>query len=279
MKISKITHHHEVRIRVDFAYNAEITTKLRQIPDTCWSKTHKCWHIPYTKEAFAQLKELFPDVEYEITTVSAKSIIDNTSKKNVANNTLTETSIQNEQLSVIKTPKTNLVLKKAEHNNAIAKKIETNPTTTTKSVEIRITVTKKRLFVQLPKNDTDTQFLASFRYVHWNNTNKQWIVPNYGKNFELIKNYFQNRSLEITEQHDEQIVDTKQSIAEIDTLKAHNIQNRIIRIYFVKRWDGRYRKILKKWGSAAGIVRKIVGQCPTTNKTLKFCKNYRKLTD
>lgn len=23
------------------------------------------WHIPYTKEAFGQLKKLFPDVEYE----------------------------------------------------------------------------------------------------------------------------------------------------------------------------------------------------------------------
>ena len=187
MQLSKITHRRELRIRVDFAYNAEATARLKQIPDARWSQSLKCWHVPYTKEVFEQLKELFPEVEYEKSNPSAKSIIDNTTKNNVASKTLTEASIQNEQLTVIKTPKTNLVLKKAEHNNAIAKIIETNPTTTTKSVEIRITVTKKRLFVQLPKNDTDTQFLASFRYVHWNNTNKQWIVPNYGKNFELIR--------------------------------------------------------------------------------------------
>lgn len=232
MKVSKITHRNEFRIRIDFPYNQELVSKLKQIPNARWSKTHGAWHIPYTKEAFVQLKELFPDVEYEITTVSTKSIIENTSKNDVVNDTSIDVSLQNKQ-SVIKAPKTNLVLKKAERNNAIAKIIETNPTTTTKSVEIRITVTKKRIFVQLPKNDTDTQFLGSFRFVHWDTNNRQWIVPNYGKNFELIKNYFQNRSVEITEQHDEKIVETKQNIAEIDTLKAHNIQNRIIRIYFV----------------------------------------------
>jgi hypothetical protein len=64
MKISKITHHNEDRIRVDFPYNAQTTALLRQIPDTRWSKTLKTWHIPYTKEAFKQLKEMFPDVEY-----------------------------------------------------------------------------------------------------------------------------------------------------------------------------------------------------------------------
>ena len=64
MIISKITHHKEVRIRVDFPYNAEVTTRLKQIPDTRWSRTLGVWHIPYTKEAFEQLKALFPDVEY-----------------------------------------------------------------------------------------------------------------------------------------------------------------------------------------------------------------------
>jgi len=41
-----------------------MTLKLKQIPDAKWSKTMSAWHIPYTKEAFKQLKELFPDVEY-----------------------------------------------------------------------------------------------------------------------------------------------------------------------------------------------------------------------
>ena len=65
MKASKILHRSEIRIRVDFGYNAELMSKLRQIADARWSKTMGAWHIPYTKEAFGQLKERFPDVEYE----------------------------------------------------------------------------------------------------------------------------------------------------------------------------------------------------------------------
>ena len=65
MKASKIVHRSEIRIRVDFGYNAELVSKLRQIADARWSKTMGAWHIPYTKEAFGQLKELFPEVEYE----------------------------------------------------------------------------------------------------------------------------------------------------------------------------------------------------------------------
>ena len=65
MKASKIQHRSEIRIRVDFGYNAELVSKLRQIADARWSKTMGAWHIPYTKEAFGQLKELFPEVEYD----------------------------------------------------------------------------------------------------------------------------------------------------------------------------------------------------------------------
>lgn len=64
MKASKIVHRNENRIKVDFPFNREMASRLRQIPDARWSKTHTAWHIPYSKEAFEQLKSLFPEVEY-----------------------------------------------------------------------------------------------------------------------------------------------------------------------------------------------------------------------
>ena len=65
MKASKIIHRSVARIRVDFPYNQEMVSLLRQIADARWSKTLGAWHIPYTKEAFGQLKALFPDLEIE----------------------------------------------------------------------------------------------------------------------------------------------------------------------------------------------------------------------
>ncbi len=75
--------------------------------------------------------------------------------------------------------------------------------------QVNMIVTSKRIFVKLPKNDTDTQFLSSFIYVHWDNNNHQWIIPNYGKNFDLLTSYFQNRTVVISEQSDKTITQTK----------------------------------------------------------------------
>ena len=65
MKACKIVHNNEERIRVDFPYNHELTLKIRQIPDAKWSYTLKAWHIPYNKETFNILKDLFPEIEYQ----------------------------------------------------------------------------------------------------------------------------------------------------------------------------------------------------------------------
>jgi hypothetical protein len=64
MKASLLIHKDEKRIKIDFPYNNDISFKLRQIPDAKWSKTHRAWHIPYSKASFELLKKLFPDVEY-----------------------------------------------------------------------------------------------------------------------------------------------------------------------------------------------------------------------
>ena len=65
----------------------------------------------------------------------------------------------------------------------------------TKPVEAEITieVSGKSLILKMPKNETDIQFVRTFLYVRWDNRQFRWIIPNYGKNLELIKNYFNTR--------------------------------------------------------------------------------------
>ena len=217
--VSKINHHSENRIRVDFPYNAEIVAILRQIPDVRWSKTLGAWHIPYTKEAFEWLKVLFPDMEYQNTSTELDT--DQSNDRATPNDASSEADIR----------KSKLVLKRPDVSNKQVNDIIT-PIKSTKREDIKISFTTKRIFVQLPKNETDTQFLTSFRYVHWDNNNRQWIIPNYGKNLELLKSYFQNRTVTLTELHDEKITEANTTMAEADWVKVHNIQNRILRIYF-----------------------------------------------
>jgi len=59
--------------------------------------------------------------------------------------------------------------------------------------EIAIELSGKSIFLKMPKNETDIQFIRTFQYVRWDNAHFKWVVPLYGKNLELIKNYFNTR--------------------------------------------------------------------------------------
>ena len=64
---------------------------------------------------------------------------------------------------------------------------------------ITIEITDKQIIIKLPKNETDTQFIRSFKYFRWNKSMYCWIVPNYRDNIDKLKSYFAKRNVEITE--------------------------------------------------------------------------------
>jgi integrase/recombinase XerD len=64
MKASKIELNGMKRIKIEFPYNRELASLLKQIPDAKWCQNLKAWHIPYEKKEFGQLKKLFPEIDY-----------------------------------------------------------------------------------------------------------------------------------------------------------------------------------------------------------------------
>ncbi len=161
MKASLLIHKDEKRIKIDFPYNNDIASKLKQIPDYKWSKTHRAWHIPYTKPAFELLKSLFPEIEYPQKVTSIKS-------DEAAN-----TPVPAEALAPVPGK------------------------TYQKTTGVSIMVFGRRIAVKLPKNDLDTRFILSMRYSRWDAKQFCWIVPNYDKNLELLKSYFKDRIREL----------------------------------------------------------------------------------
>ncbi|NVN96498.1 MAG: tyrosine-type recombinase/integrase [Bacteroidetes bacterium] len=160
MKASKITHKGAERIKLEFANTPENNKLVRNISGSTWSKTHHAWHIPYTKEAYGQLKALFSEVE-----------IDGMRIEIAANF-------------------------KAKPTKPLEVRLQVAPRVKSK-VEIIITYTVKQIIVKIPKNENDIQFIRTFNYVRWDKNNYYWIIPNYGKNLELLKNYFGERITKI----------------------------------------------------------------------------------
>ena len=201
MKASKITHQNEIRIRVDFQYNQELVAKLRQITDARWSKTIGAWHVPYTKEVFMQLKTLFPDLEYE-----------------------TSEPIIKEQLQVA--PR---LIKKAKLTEPIGARLKVVPRLDVISIEI----TDKHIFIKIPKNESDIQYIRSFRYAKWDMQHFCWTMPNYRDNGEKIKAYFEKRNPEISEYHstvEKQPNEPEHTFTKNELLVVNNF--RTLKVYF-----------------------------------------------
>jgi integrase/recombinase XerD len=205
MKVSKIIHRNEARIRVDFPYNQELLSKLRQIPDAKWSKTMGAWHIPYLKEAFEQLKQLFPEVEYDLTPVETSRELSVPDPPRL---------IEQEPVSVNTAPEQPL------------------PKQTTKNNVLTIEITDKHVFVKMPKNDEDIHYIRSFKYAQWDSWNYCWTIPNVRNTAANIVAYFQQRNPVVTEYHSAILKEnnTEATFTKNEMLVINN--SRILKVYF-----------------------------------------------
>ena len=59
--------------------------------------------------------------------------------------------------------------------------------------DVIIEVVGRKIFVSLPQNDDDIRFIISLRYSKWDSKNRQWIVPDYLGNLDLIRKRFGTR--------------------------------------------------------------------------------------
>lgn len=64
---------------------------------------------------------------------------------------------------------------------------------------ITIEVAARRIILRMPKNDTDIQFVLTFRFALWNAGIKAWIIPHHKSNLNILINYFGSRLTSVTQ--------------------------------------------------------------------------------
>jgi site-specific recombinase XerD len=123
---------------------------------------------------------------------------------------------------------------------------------------IHLEVYAKQILLKMPKNDTDIQFVRSFKFVRWDKERYCWIIPNYHRNVDLLKNYFDKRieTITIHEQQSMQQDVQQQNNNEISVSVGYNelvivnYASRVYRLYykFNRIFSQRLLKIpLAKW--------------------------------
>jgi site-specific recombinase XerD len=101
-------------------------------------------------------------------------------------------------------------------------------------IGIEIEVVGRKVFIRMPKNNTDIQFLRSFHYVKWDPAAYVWVVPNYGDNLQLIKDYFGDRiaTLNVLPEFEVNTGNSLKKTIDKNTVLLIKTQNRRLRIIF-----------------------------------------------
>lgn len=74
--IEPAIHNHERRIKLVFDYDDLLISKVKKLPGCKWSRTMKCWHIPYVPNIIHTLFELFKGIAFiDYTAMKGREIV------------------------------------------------------------------------------------------------------------------------------------------------------------------------------------------------------------
>ncbi len=212
VSVSKVKHKGNVRIKVDFEYNRDIIEKLKTINDCKWSQSMRAWHIPYTHESLDLLKKMF-----EVKTEPKKHTVDNKDEENPGE-------------IVCK------VIEKKDKDNIIIKEEK----------RVKIEIRGRQVFIWMRKDETDIEFMRSFKYSKWNNQLFCWIIPLYKNNVEILKNYFGIRISEFNEYATEKTEQPSAKRFEINRGEILAIVTRNRRIRLIFEYDKELQETIKQ---------------------------------
>jgi len=154
--LSPFIHRGGKKIRIDFDRNSGVYAAIRKLPEVKYTKTHGCWYIPYTNEAYTAL----------ISSGIPKNIYASRNRIN-PDVTQQESSSSNHQ------------------NSEVSEKKETlsaNP------VEIRYS--NQRFWIKMRYQIADVVWIKTLSGAYWNKNQKLWCIGCNTENLSKLQTYF-----------------------------------------------------------------------------------------
>ena len=162
----KIYHRGAHHIGLFFDYNSEITNKIKQLPTWHYSKTLRCWYIPYTNEAWHRLNATSLNVQYDIGTRQTAQ---------------TSANADIDELTIDSSPTT--TTQKDSGNESVvinhAKHRLTN-----------VMYQGGKLRVQLPYNKEEVAFLKSLSTTYWHSEDSVWVCKASVENLNKLQHRY-----------------------------------------------------------------------------------------
>lgn len=186
-----IVHRNERRIAVQGPFTQDFNHKVKQLEGRRWSSTLRCWHIPHSAEGLAKAQALFPAAVWRpLAPVEFSGLAPSA-------------------LPFCPSPTTPLAQAAATSAEPVTLRVEHN-----------------RIWIQMPKNLKDIEFLKTIQYAHWDGKRMAWTLPNYKNNLEQVMSWFGKRisSLEHVPKPADTPVPTYPNRPAADTMNSFNTQ-------------------------------------------------------
>jgi len=154
--LSPFIHRGEKKIRIDFERNSGAYAAIRKLSEVKYTKTHGCWYIDYTKEAFTALKS--SGIPQRICTERNQVDLDITKQA---------TSSSNYQNSKV-----------AEKNESLSVN------------HLDISYNNQRFWIKMRYQIADVTLVKSLSGAYWNKNQKLWCVGGNTENLSKLQIYF-----------------------------------------------------------------------------------------
>lgn len=160
--VSPLFHKGQKNIKIEFGFDSSILTKIKSLGIAKYSATHKCWYIPYDKEAFRILKTL--GIPYIINQDEVST-----------------------QLNALNTSNPNNVL------HGLGQKLGSLDGQTYNSIEVdhlSIEYNSQSFYIRLPYRPDDINILKGLSGSYWSHKNGMWVVRATPLNTKAIQAHF-----------------------------------------------------------------------------------------
>lgn len=271
IQLYKRQHRGETHIFLEFdPSKGEVMKAVRNLRNRKYSKTSRMWYVPYTKEAFHELRHLPFEVKLPIET--KKQILHHNSNNTTgttddigSKGDNTSISSPKEEHSIL--PDTNLYTHKAIDIPKI--KITHEPVPHEQnSGDVTIKMNGGWYVISLPYSKEDVSFLKLLKGSWWNSKYNAWMVKPLPANLEKIQQKFHvltpedyQRWMELSEQSADPLVVEIYKTPEHPDSVAVKVGGHGVDLGIIKEMPERsYQKEMKRWiiVNRPGIVDRII---------------------
>jgi len=155
--IQPVLHRNEKRLKLVFDYDEELIEKIKNLPGRKWSKTMKCWHVPYREDYQKNLKDVLRDLEIKFI---------ETDKQLIAANNIPDISEEKKEATLQK-----------------------------KKIDINYNKTEGLLYLKVPFNKKDE--IKKLEGAWWHTGAKVWSVIANKENLKSLKEIFNKKTYEL----------------------------------------------------------------------------------